>query len=163
MSKFRDHVSDVPVRTRIAANRVHVAASNAWHRAAGNRIHGARIGISNRRNRRAIERGRAPRLTGVNAVVSSRLPVYRNRVNPAHGNRHREDARLHRTGNEGLARMKGRDPRTDPMAEALRSREARCPDHGEPGTPLRIRLGERLEQRAADRTQRRRSRAGRAR
>lgn len=109
MSSFRDHVSDVPARTRIAANRVRVGASNAWYRAAGRRLHGARASVSNWRNRRTIERGRAPRSSAVNAAVSSRVPVYRNRVNPAHGNRHREDARLHRTGNESLARMRQRD------------------------------------------------------
>jgi len=105
MSKFRDHVSDVPARARIAANRARIGVSNAWYRTAGRRIQGARTGISNARNRRTLERGRAPRSSAVNATVSSRMPVYRNRINRAHGNPHREDARLHRSGNEGLARM----------------------------------------------------------
>ena len=122
MSKIRDHVSDVPARTRIAANRVRVGASNAWHRAAGNRIRGARTGLSNRRNQRTLERGRAPRLTGARAAISSRLPVYRNGVNPAHGNPHREDARLHRTGNESLARMAPQRRRDASRATRGRSR-----------------------------------------
>jgi hypothetical protein len=62
--------------------------------------------IRNWRNQRTIERGRMPRWERVTAEVKSRMPVYRNRINPAHGNKHREDARLHRTGNEGLKRMK---------------------------------------------------------
>ena len=110
MSKIRDHVSDIPVRTRIAASRVRAGVGNAWHRAAGNRIHGARIGLSNARNRRTIERGRAPWLTGVNAAVSSRLPVYRNRINRATGRKHRDDGFMHRTRDEGLARMKANAP-----------------------------------------------------
>jgi hypothetical protein len=122
MSSLRDHVSDVPARTRIAANRVRAGASNAWHRAAGNRIHGARTGLSNARNRRTLERGRAPRLTGANAAVSSRLPVYRNRVNRATGNKHREDARLHRSGNESLARMAPQRRRDASRATRGRSR-----------------------------------------
>ena len=122
MSKISDHVSDIPAKTRIAASRVRTGASNAWHRAAGNRIHGARIGLSNARNRRTIERGRAPRISGVRAAVSSRLPVYRNRINRAHGNPHQEDARLHRTGNEALARMKA--DRTPGGIRADRGRQA---------------------------------------
>ena len=62
--------------------------------------------ISNWRNRRTIARGRMPRWERVTAEVKSRTPVYRNRVNPAHGNPHKADARLHRTANQGLARMR---------------------------------------------------------
>ena len=63
-------------------------------------------GRRNERNRKTIERGKAPRRDRVAAEVTSRTPVYRDRVNPAHGNKHREDARLHRTGNESLARRR---------------------------------------------------------
>ena len=107
MSKIRDHVSDL--RWRAANGRVKV--SNAWYRAAGRRIDGARQEASNRKNRRTIERGKAPRRDRVAAEVTSRTPVVRNRINPAHGNPHREDARLHRTGNESLARRRGRAAR----------------------------------------------------
>jgi hypothetical protein len=114
----RDHLS--ALRWRLGNGRVNV--SNAWHRAAGHRIHGARGGIGNARSRRTLERGRAPRLTGANAAVSSRLPVYRSRVNPATGRPHRDDARLHRTGNEGLARLA---PQRQRDAQAARGRASR--------------------------------------
>jgi hypothetical protein len=102
MSKIRDHLSDL--RWRAANGRV--KASNAWWRTAGRRIDGARQQASNEKNRRTIARGKAPRRDRVAAEVKSRTPVYRDRVNPAHGNKHREDARLQRTGNEGLARQR---------------------------------------------------------
>ena len=89
MSTIRDYASDAPAYARLAANRIRVRTSNAWHRTAGRRIQGARTGISNTRNRRTIERGRAPRLTGVRAATASRTPIYRNRINRAHGNPHR--------------------------------------------------------------------------
>ena len=102
MSKIRDHVHDL--RWRAANGRV--KASNAWWRAAGRRIDGARTEASNRKNRRTLERGKAPRRDRVAAEVTSRTPVVRDRVNPAHGNKHREDVRLHKSRDAGLAWMK---------------------------------------------------------
>lgn len=102
MSSLRDHAATA--RWRLANGRVR--ASNAWHRAAGRHIQASRTGLSNWRNRRTIQRGRTPRWERVTAEVKSRAPVYRNRINPAHGNPHKADARLHRTANEGLRRMK---------------------------------------------------------
>jgi hypothetical protein len=106
MSKVRDHLSEA--RWHLAKGRVKV--SNAWYRAAGRRIQGARTGISNARNRRTIERGRAPRLDGAAAAVTSRTPVIRGRINPATGRRRRDDAMMHRSRNEGLARMAPQRP-----------------------------------------------------
>ena len=106
--KIRDHLSDMSWR---AANG-RVKVSNAWERAVGNRVRGARQQASNERNRKTIERGKAPRRERVASEVKSRTPIYRDRVNPAHGNKHREDARLHRTRDESLARMKARQGRT---------------------------------------------------
>ena len=63
-------------------------------------------GRRNERNRKTIERGKAPRRDRVAAEVKSRTPIYRDRINPAHGSKHREDARLHKTGNESRARQK---------------------------------------------------------
>ena len=100
--KIRDHLSDL--RWRAANGRV--KASNAWYRAAGRRIQGARQQASNERNRKTIERGRAPRRERAASEVKSRTPFYRDRVNPAHGNKHREDARLHKGRDESLARWK---------------------------------------------------------
>ena len=102
MSIIRGHFS--ALRWRAANGRT--KASNAWYRTVGRRVQGARTAASNRKNRRIIERGKAPRRDRVAAEIKSRTPIYRNRVNPAHGNKHREDARLHRAGNESLARMK---------------------------------------------------------
>jgi hypothetical protein len=102
---IRDHVSDVPVRARLAANRVHVAASNAWYRAAGRRIHGARQGISNARNQRTLERGRRPRTTQAADVLRSSVPFYRNRINRGTGQPHRADRDLGRVADSSLARM----------------------------------------------------------
>lgn len=102
MSKIRDHVHDL--RWRAANGRV--KASNAWYRAAGRRISGARQEASNRKNRKTIERGKAPRRDRVASEVQSRTPVYRNRVNPATGRPHRDDGQLHKTRDESLARMR---------------------------------------------------------
>jgi hypothetical protein len=101
MNSPRDHLS--ALRWRAANGRVH--ASNAWYRAAGRRVSGARAEHRNRVNRRAIDRGRATRLDGAVAVLTSRTPVVRDRINPATGRRRRVDAMMHRTRNEGLARM----------------------------------------------------------
>jgi len=98
------------LRWRLADGRTH--ASNAWYRAAGRRISGARTGISNARNRRAIDRGRASRIDGAIAAVTSRTPVVRGRINPATGRKRRDDAMMHRTRNEGLSRMKEHRPVT---------------------------------------------------
>ena len=69
----------------------HGATATRWH---------------NWRNQRAIAKGRAPRLDGAIAAVTSRTPVVRNRINPAHGNPRREDARLHRSSSESLRSLK---------------------------------------------------------
>lgn len=61
--------------------------------------------ISNWRNRRTIERGRRPRTTQAADQVRSRAPLYRDRVNPATGRPHRDDALLGRTSDRALARM----------------------------------------------------------
>ena len=101
MSTARDRLHDL--RWHAANGRTR--ASNAWYRAAGRRIQGARTGVSNWRNQRTLERGRRPRTTqGADAVRSS-VPVYRNRINPATGRTHRDDRSLGRTTDRSLARM----------------------------------------------------------
>ena len=99
---IRDRLSDLPFH---AANG-RVKVSNAWYRTVGRRVQGARAGRSNRRNQKARERGHATRRAGAAAWARSKTPIYRDRINPSHGNKHREDARLQRMGNESLARMK---------------------------------------------------------
>lgn len=104
-ASVRDHVSDIPVRTRLAANRAHVAASNGWHRAAGKHIQGARAKLSNARNRRAIERGRRdlPRRTADS--LRSSPPVVRNQIDPRTGHKNRDAKRMGRLSDQSLARM----------------------------------------------------------
>jgi hypothetical protein len=115
MSKVRDYVSDAPVYARIGANRIHVRASNAWHRAAGHRIQeargrlsnarAARGRLSNARAARARQRGRRdlPRRAADN--IRSSAPVYRNRVDPSTGRPNRDSRQIGRTIDESLARM----------------------------------------------------------
>ena len=120
----RDHVSDVPVRTRLAANRVHVAASNAWYYVAARRIHGARQGISNARNQRTLERGRRPRTTQAADVLRSSVPFYRNRISPATGRPNRMARELGRTTDASLAKMA-------PRIRAERARRRATPEQVE--------------------------------
>ena len=120
MNSPRDYLS--ALRWRAANGRTRV--SNAWYRAAGRRISGARQGIRNSRNRRTLERGRAPRLDGVVAAVTSRAPVIRDRINPATGRSRRDGALMHRSRNNGLARMQAdRDPQWWPAAPWERTRQ----------------------------------------
>jgi hypothetical protein len=70
----------------------------------------AAIGRSNRRGQAARERGRASRLSGVSAAVSSRAPFYRNRINRSTGRKNRDNGFMHKIRNEGLARMKETAP-----------------------------------------------------
>ena len=97
----RDHLDDL--RWRAANGRVH--ASNAWYRAAGRRISGARTGISNWRNQRTIDRGRRPRTTQAADTIRSSVPVYRDRIDTGTGRPHRDDRDLGRTSDQSLARM----------------------------------------------------------
>jgi hypothetical protein len=76
-----------------------------------------RTRISNWRNTRTIRRGRVPYWQRGTAELKSRAPGYRDRVNPATGRPHRDDARLRRTGDAGLARMRAR--RGAPRARLL--------------------------------------------
>jgi hypothetical protein len=101
MSKPRDHLHDL--RWRLANGRTRV--SNAWYRAAGRRISGARQGISNWRNQRTLDRGRRPRTTQAADAARSSAPVYRNRINTGTGRPHRDDRQLGRTTDQSLARM----------------------------------------------------------
>ena len=111
----RDRLSDVPVRARLAANRVRVGASNAWYRAAGRRISGTRQGIRNRidrstgrPNRDARAMGRLPddslartasRFRGMQVVSAGRHPLAED-PRPR-----RDDRQLGRTADRSLARM----------------------------------------------------------
>ena len=101
----RDRLSDVPVRARLAANRVRTGASNAWYRAAGRRISGTRQGISNARSSRAIERGRRDLPARASAGLRSSLPVVRNRIDRSTGRQNRDARVMGRLSDQSLARM----------------------------------------------------------
>ena len=100
MSKIRDRLGDL--RWRAAKGRTHV--SNAWHRAAGKHISGARQQYRNWLNTRARARGKAPLPDRVTRAVTSRVPGYRNRVNPATGRPRRDDRQAGRVRDGALAR-----------------------------------------------------------
>ena len=70
-------------RWRLDNGRVRV--SNAWYRAVGRRISGGRQRYRNWLNRRARVRGRAPLPDRLTRCIGSRLPVVRDRINPATG------------------------------------------------------------------------------
>jgi hypothetical protein len=93
MGRLRDYLSDIPVLTRLAANRAHVRASNWWHRQA-ERLHIDRPKDrwQNWLYRRAAQRGRDP----LPQRAARSTPVYRNRINPATGRPRRDDVRLNR-------------------------------------------------------------------
>ena len=120
-----NHIRDYPgnVRARTGTGivyRAHVAASNAWYRVAGRRISGARMGVSNWRNQRTLERGRRPRTTQAADAARSSVPLYRDRINPGTGRPHRDDRQLGRTSDASLARMAPR-VRADRAARPGRS------------------------------------------
>ena len=60
----------------------------------------------NERNRRTLERGKAPRRERVAAEVTSRAPGARKRINPATGRPRTDDRMMHRVRDESLGRMK---------------------------------------------------------
>lgn len=71
--------------TRWRLDGARIRAGNAWYRAAGRRIHGARQGYRNWLSGRARARGKAPLPDRITRGIGSRLPVYRDRINPATG------------------------------------------------------------------------------
>ena len=86
----------------------------------------------NERNRRTLQRGKAPRRDRVAAEVKSRTPVYRDRVNPATGRPHTDDRMMHRVRDEGLGKMKRSNDRAAAAGkfareegQAYRERQAR--------------------------------------
>lgn len=123
MNSPRDHIA--ALRWRAANGRVH--ASNAWYRAVGRRIQGARGQLANTRAARAHQRGRRdlPRRTA--DTLRSSLPVVRNRIDPATGHPNRDSRHLGRTTDASLARMKAtreRDPQWWPPAAWERTQQA---------------------------------------
>jgi hypothetical protein len=102
VSRARDYMSDLR-RYYLPAARTR--ASNAWHRAAGQHIQGARGRFSNWRNQRAWDRGGRDLPCRAGDQARSRTPVVRNRINPATERPHRDDRQLGRTADRSLARM----------------------------------------------------------
>ena len=114
MSKLRERAANARYIARHPVKMVRYSETNTrWH---------------NWRNGAAIERGRAPRLDGAIAAVTSRTPVVRDRINPATGRRRRDDAMMHRSGSDGLARMKAtrdREAGRAPVGRPVRTRGGR--------------------------------------
>ena len=125
-------------RWRLGNGRVRV--SNAWHRAAGNRIHGGRQGYRNWLSARA--RGKDPLPDRITRGAASRIPGYRNRVNPATGRPRRTDRsdgalarwRADRERHQGRDARDGAGPPRAPGVYELREhrwvpvRDFRAPD-----------------------------------
>ena len=74
MSSLRDHLSDLPVRARLLANRIHVRTSNRLDP----RLRRLHVDNPRARMRHLLSSGRPAR-------VLARTPVARNRINPATG------------------------------------------------------------------------------
>jgi len=129
LSSVRDHVSDVPARTRIAANRVHVRASNAWYRVAGYRLQGARARLSNRRNQRMIKRGRRDLPRRAADSLRSSLPLYRGRIDPATGRPNRDRRALGRAHDTPAAGFRERRQTRAATARIGTERTERLRDH----------------------------------
>lgn len=87
MSKVRDHLGTL--RWRAANGRTH--ASNAWYRAAGCRLSGTRQQYRNWLSTRTRARGKTPLPDRVTRATGSRVPVYRDRINPATGRQRRAE------------------------------------------------------------------------
>ena len=121
MSTIRDYLSDAPVYARLAANRVRVHASNAWHRAIGRHIQTQRARFRNFRTTRDIRRGRRDIATRAGDQVRSRTPVLRNRIDPSTGRQNRDARRIGRQRDVSLGwRQTHRAPM--PRTRAGRSR-----------------------------------------
>ena len=73
------------IRTRWQSSATRTRVSNAWYRSAGRRIHGTRQEYRNWLSGRARARGKAPLPDRITRGVGSRLPVVRDRINPATG------------------------------------------------------------------------------
>jgi hypothetical protein len=104
-----------------------VRASNAWYRLVGRRVHGWRAQCRNWLNRRARARGKDPLPDRLTRAVGSRVPGYRNRINPATGRPRWTDR-----NRAALARWRAasrapapRQPSRQPPATAPRARRAR--------------------------------------
>jgi hypothetical protein len=140
MSKTRKPAG--ALRWNLAKGRVRV--SNAWHRAAGNRIQGARGRLANARAARARQRGRRdlPRRAADN--LRSSLPIVRDRIDPSTGRPNRDSRQMGRTLDESLARRKPLNARIN-VAEAVLERQrrepARAQQYAQERRPARTRRG----------------------
>lgn len=122
MSSLRDHLHDL--RWRAANGRTH--ASNAWYRAVGRHIWGARGRLHNARVVRAQQRGRRDLPRRAADSLRSSLPVYRNRINPATGRPNHDSRRTGRLLDADLAWRKPTNARIN-AAEAALERQRREP------------------------------------
>ena len=82
------------------------------------RLSGSKTRHRNWLNRRAWARGKTPLPDRIARQFTSRLPVYRNRVNPATGRPRRDDRRIGRTGDRAMAQHKTRRDAVNARAAA---------------------------------------------
>jgi hypothetical protein len=84
------------------------------------RLSGTRTRYRNWLNRRAWERGKTPLTSRIARQFTSRMPVYRNRINRGTGSPRRDDLSIGRTGDRAMAEYRARRDRTDARAAANR-------------------------------------------
>ena len=81
------------------------------------RLRGTRTQYRNWLNRRAWQRGKTPLPDRIARQFTSRMPVYRNRINRATGRPRRDDLQLGRSGDRSMADWKARRDRTERRAQ----------------------------------------------
>jgi hypothetical protein len=101
----RDGRYRLTLGSRIRYGPLATRISNAWYRAAGHRIQGARQGFSNWRNQCTLDRGKRDLPARAGDQVRSRTPVLRSRINRGTGRPHRDDRDMGRLSDQSLARM----------------------------------------------------------
>jgi hypothetical protein len=95
-------------------------AQRAWYRLTNARHTKYRNWLS----RRAWERGKTPLPDRIARQFTSRLPVYRNRINRGTGRPHRDDLTLGRSADRAMARMRTRNDAV--VAQSAARRDARA-------------------------------------
>jgi hypothetical protein len=111
MAPLKDHISDLPVRMRLLANRTRVRASN-WRNRQARRMHvdRPRDRYQTWLRRRAARRGRDP----LPERIGRRVPVYQNRTHPGTGRPRWTERSPEDLGRWQAAREQGRRLRRRP-------------------------------------------------
>jgi hypothetical protein len=113
VSRLSDYLHDAPWYARKAA----VPLRNGWDRAT-QPLRDARWRVGERRRKWALEHGRRDIVRRAADHARSRLPLIRERVNPATGRKHRDDAELGRRLDRSLKIMRDRAVQPGPDVQA---------------------------------------------